>query len=279
VRQFNTVKSAIREEDGIIVMTLGVSRDITERKQADHERERLIAELEEAVLFKDQFLATMSHELRTPLNAIQGFSGIAMMQDDVPSNILHMLERIKLNSRRLLSLINDVLDISRINAKRIEIVSRPVNLPILVNGWVLDFQQPIQDKQLAFKTEISSDLPATIFGDEERLTQITSNLLGNAIKFTDKGYIELGISASNDSLVIRVSDTGIGIPDSWQHLIFDEFRQVDGSSRRKHGGAGLGLSIVQKLCIFMGGSIAVTSVLNSGSTFTVTLPLVVSVGK
>src|SRR5579859_1850461 len=112
-----------------------------------------------------------------------------------------------------------------------------------------------------------------IVGDEERLTQIVSNLLYNAIKFTDKGEIKLTLKKQDNTWLIQVIDTGIGIPESWQHLIFEEFRQVDSSSRRKHGGAGLGLSIVQKLCLLMGGTINVASKLGEGSTFTVTLPL------
>ena len=253
---------------------------ITERKlaadarvKAEAERERLIQELEEALLFKDQFLATMSHELRTPLNAILGYAGIALNQDGLPDNIVNMLERTKVNGRRLLNLINDILDLSRINSKRIRIIARPIPLADLVKGWQLDFAKQAADKNLLFTFHLDPHLPEIIIGDEERLTQIAANLLNNAIKFTDQGEIQLKVHVINKEWQIIVSDTGIGIPDTWQHLIFDEFRQVDSSSRRKYGGTGLGLSIVQKLALLMGGNVTVQSKPGEGSTFTVTLPL------
>lgn len=253
---------------------VAIRTDISQRKAAEAERERLIRELEEALLFKDQFLATMSHELRTPLNAILGFSGIALAKGGLPPQATHMFERIKINSKRLLALINDILDISRINAKRITLVERPISLPVLVTGWVNDLEQSAADKGLDFSLELDPTLPETIIGDEERLTQIANNLLVNALKFTETGSIHLSVTRfSADRWQIRVSDTGQGIPETWQHLIFEEFRQVDSSSRRKYGGAGLGLSIVQKLCMMMGGTVSVSSKLGEGSTFTVLLPL------
>jgi PAS domain S-box-containing protein len=273
------VRPWYKEDDtvGGLVMYTEV---ITERKlvadaraKAEAERERLIQELEEALLFKDQFLATMSHELRTPLNAILGYAGIALNQDGLPDNIVNMLERTKVNGRRLLNLINDILDLSRINSKRIRIVARPIPLAELVDGWQLDFAKQAADKNLAFTFHVDPRLPDVIIGDEERLTQIAANLLNNAIKFTDQGGVTLDVRVVNTQWQIIVTDTGIGIPDTWQHLIFDEFRQVDSSSRRKYGGTGLGLSIVQKLALLMGGEVTVQSKPGEGSTFAVTLPL------
>jgi signal transduction histidine kinase len=142
-----------------------------------------------------------------------------------------------------------------------------------MDEWRQDFTPRANEKGLEFRVSLDSELPATIYGDKERLTQITTNLLSNAFKFTEKGHIELAALAQGDTWVIRVSDTGPGIADSYHHLIFDEFRQVDSSSSRKHGGAGLGLSIVKKLCILMDGRITVQSIPGQGSTFTVTLPL------
>lgn len=253
---------------------VAIRTDISQRKAAEAERERLIRELEEALLFKDQFLATMSHELRTPLNAILGFSGIALAKGGLPPQATHMFERIKINSKRLLALINDILDISRINAKRITLVEQPLSLPVLVTGWVNDLEQSAAEKGLEFSLELDPHLPEKIIGDEERLTQIANNLLVNAVKFTEVGRVHLAVTRfSPTRWQIRVTDTGQGIPETWQHLIFEEFRQVDGSSRRKYGGAGLGLSIVQKLCMMMGGTVSVSSKLGEGSTFTVLLPL------
>jgi PAS domain S-box-containing protein len=261
--------------DGKHLGSVGIMTDITERKQHEHERERLIKDLNDALLFKDQFLATMSHELRTPLNAIIGYAGIALMQEELSTDGSHMLERISVNSQRLLNLINDILDISRINANRIEILQRPVNLSKLAQGWHDDFRQQVENKGLSFAFGLDAVLPEMIVGDEERLSQIVANLLHNAIKFTDKGEIKLKLEKQDETWTIQVIDSGIGIPETWQHLIFEEFRQVDSSSRRKHGGAGLGLSIVQKLALLMNGSINVQSKPGEGSTFTVTLPLTV----
>jgi signal transduction histidine kinase len=233
-----------------------------------------VRELEDALLFKDQFLATMSHELRTPLNAVLGYSGIATMQYELPPQVVHMMERIKMNSKRLLNLINDILDISRINANRVEIVQRPINMQALAQGWHEDFGEQMRSKGLEYNLDMDPALPETIIGDEERLSQIAHNLVNNALKFTEKGSISLSVRKQDEATwSIAITDTGIGIPDTWHHLIFDEFRQVDGTSKRKYGGAGLGLSIVQKLCRLMGGNIRVTSKVGEGSTFTVTLPL------
>lgn len=251
-----------------------LENNISALEQSKRERERLISELRDALIFKDQFMATMSHELRTPLNAVLGFSGIALMQDhEMTPKTRHLMERIKANSHRLLNLINDILDISRINAGRVELVSRPINLVKLSEGWRTDFTQQAREKNLDFLFEYDPALPEQILADEERVSQIISNLLVNAIKFTDQGHIKLAVQQEQAQLKIVVSDTGIGIPDTWQHLIFDEFRQVDGSSKRKYGGAGLGLSIVKKLCLLMGGSVSVSSKPGKGSTFTILLPL------
>gem|GEM_PF-2722166 len=262
-------KAAEEENEALLFV-----RDITERKQAEKERERLIRQLEDAILFKDQFLATMSHELRTPMNAIMGYTGISLTRDGVPDNVRNMLERTDINARRLLGLINNVLDISRINASRVQLVNRPMNLKTVSEGWHSDFMEQAKKKKLGLNYAIAPDVPEIIIADEERLSQIVGNLLTNAIKFTETGEVSLNLSAKDDQLIIKVHDTGIGIPETWQHLVFEEFRQVDSGSRRKYGGAGLGLSIVQKLCNIMGGSVRLESELGKGSTFIVKLPLV-----
>jgi PAS domain S-box-containing protein len=262
------------DHSGKVNGIINIGLDVTDRKRIERERERVVRELEDALLFKDQFLATMSHELRTPLNAVLGYSGIATMQYELPPQVVHMMERIKMNSKRLLNLINDILDISRINANRVEIVQRPVQTATLARGWHEDFGEQMRTKGLEFNLEIDPTLPETIIGDEERLSQIAHNLINNALKFTENGSINLAVRKQDDATwSIAISDTGVGIPDTWHHLIFDEFRQVDGTSKRKYGGAGLGLSIVQKLCRLMGGNIRVASKVGEGSTFTVTLPL------
>lgn len=241
--------------------------------QKRRELEELVAELQSANLFKDQFLATMSHELRTPLNAIIGYSGIGLAED-YPEGAEHLFERIRVNALRQLNLINDILDISRINAKRIEILSIRVALHELVKGWYEDFRSVAAERKLDFTLELDPELPLEVFNDPDRLTQIVNNLLTNSFKFTESGSVRLIVKRLNDTTwTIRVSDTGVGIPETWQHIIFDEFQQVDSSSARKYGGAGLGLAIVKKFCLLMNGYISLSSTLGEGSTFTVTLPL------
>jgi len=238
--------------------------------------EESVSELNSALIFKDQFLAIMSHELRTPLNAILGYSSIGVTMENVPPKLTHMLERIVANSERLHHLINEVLDLSRINAGRFEIMATPVDLHQMARGWAYDFKKRAEASHLGFEFTLDESLPQVIVGDEERITQIINNLLENALKFTEEGTISLTLKRVNDQhLAIIVRDTGIGISPTWHHLIFEEFRRVEMNSIRKTGGAGLGLSIVQRLCKMMGGSISVESELDKGSTFTVMLPIVV----
>lgn len=249
-------------------------RNIVRLRTTAEDRRRLIRELEESLLFKDQFLSTMSHELRTPLNAILGYAGIVLDEENLDDDISYMVSRIEGNSRRLLTLINDVLDISRINADRVRLIEKPMPLQAAMENLRNDFWQQAQDKQLTLRLVHDATLPTYIIADEERLAQIIGNLVQNAIKFTPSGEISIETTRLNTTeWQIHVHDTGVGIPETWQHLVFDEFRQVDATSRRKYGGAGLGLSIVKKLCVLMGGSVVLQSELNKGSTFTVTLPL------
>lgn len=240
-------------------------------ENALHERERLIRQLEDSMRFKDQFLSTMSHELRTPLNAIQGYAGLVLdeLSDD---DTAYMVKRILDNSKRLLTLINDILDISRINADRVALVERPVDIWAVARGWHTDFRATADKRKLAFTLEIDPKLPRQLVVDVERLGQVVGNLLENAFKFTEGGGVILRVASAGDHWRIEVADTGPGIPETWKHLIFDEFRQVDSSTRRKYGGAGLGLSIVKKLAVLMGGTVTVDTEVGRGSTFSVNLP-------
>lgn len=230
----------------------------------------------ETTRLKSEFLATMSHELRTPLNAILGFTGIMLqgIRGQIDPEATRMLTRIDSNSQRLLTLINHVLDLSKIEAGRTEIVQKPFALRTLVEQWQAQVGTLAKEKGLAFEVEIDSTLPEMLIGDAERLTQIAVNLLGNAFKFTDKGEVRLKVGRNDQEWSIVVRDTGIGIPPHALGYIFDEFRQVDGSSKRIYGGSGLGLTITNNLVRMMNGRIQVESELNKGSVFTVTLPLI-----
>jgi signal transduction histidine kinase len=238
----------------------------TQQAEADRKANRL----------KDQFMAVMSHELRTPLNAIIGFLGIMKMTGNLEERNLYMVDRARANAERLLALINDILDISKIEAGKLVLVMSPVSPRKISDHWKSQMEVLAKQKNLEFSVIIDEGLPATIDVDEDALTKIATNLLSNAFKFTEKGSVTLNLlRGAPNQWIIRVTDTGIGIPEDAQGLIFESFRQVDGSIRRVYGGSGLGLSIVQRLCQAMGGTVTVESTVAKGSTFTVTLPLVV----
>lgn len=236
---------------------------------------RANAAAKESDRLKSEFVANMSHELRTPLNAIHGFTGIMLegMGGEIDRDASYMVERIQTNSQRLLTLINNVLDIAKIEAGRMELVEKPVTPRALAERWKANVEVQATNKRLVLNWQIDPALPETLYGDEDRLTQIAVNLLSNAVKFTDFGEVRLELLRQDSEWIIRVTDTGKGIPPHAINYIFDEFRQVDGSSTRSYGGSGLGLAIVRNLCRMMDGTIQVSSVLGKGSTFTVTLPL------
>lgn len=232
----------------------------------------------EAYRVKSEFLATVSHELRTPLNAIMGFSQILASQSKGNLNDYQqeMVQRIFTNGKNLLNLVNDILDLSRLEAKRLPLNANPLNLQTLVNTTLSELQPLAEEK--ALKVVVGFDLEdPSVVNDEHRLRQILVNLLSNAIKFTDEGEIELKLHAvEDDTIAISVADTGIGIaPDALPH-IFESFRQIDQTLRRKRSGTGLGLAIVHSLITMMGGTITVESELGQGSTFYLKFPRTIS---
>lgn len=260
---FNEMASAIEQRDAEI------SSQVEKLQVA-------IAQAEESSRLKTEFLSTMSHELRTPLNSIIGFTGMLLMgiRGEIDDKAQETLKRVQNSSEHLLSLINDVLDIAKIEAGRLELVPAPARLSNLVKSWQQNIEVLAQEKGLALHTSVDADLPDTIITDAERLTQIVLNLLSNAVKFTEAGNVTLKVQkVSREHWQISVCDTGIGIARDAQEYIFDEFRQVDGSYTRVHGGTGLGLPIAKQLTEAMGGNVRVESKLGEGSTFTVTLPL------
>ncbi|MCA0454087.1 MAG: HAMP domain-containing protein [Chloroflexi bacterium] len=268
---FNTMASAIQERN----LALSASNTILEQRIDERTKELRIAtrEAQEASRLKDEFLAIMSHELRTPLNAMIGFQGILLMTAKLDEKAQHMVRRAQANAHRLLTLINDILDVSRIESGRMQFVKSEVGLHDLVDRLESQMSVLADEKKLQFTVDIDPRLPATILIDEDALTKIITNLMGNAFKFTEKGGVDLKLTQRDSSVVITVQDTGIGIPTHMHNAIFERFRQVDGSSNRTHGGSGLGLAIVQKLVLALNGTINVQSVVGEGSAFTVVLPL------
>jgi signal transduction histidine kinase len=231
-------------------------------------------ELEIANKHKSEFLANMSHELRTPLNAILGYTELILdnIYGDVPKKIQEVLERLEKNGRHLLNLINDVLDISKIEAGRLNLSLNEYSMEDLIQTVFASVESLAAEKNLNLEVEVTKGL-ATGKGDEQRLAQVILNLVGNAIKFTEKGKVKIEATVSDESFLISVSDTGPGLAEADQSKIFEAFQQADGSSTRKKGGTGLGLSISKKIIEMHGGKIWVESTLEKGSTFRFTLPV------
>jgi signal transduction histidine kinase len=279
------LKLPISRSDEVGELSLGFNQLVDaqiERRRIEQEREQLITQLEfakraaeESAQLKSEFLATMSHELRTPLNAIEGYTGIMLsgMGVELDPDTELMIERIDANSKRLLHLINDFLDLSRIESGRIQVMLKPVNVRSLAATWQDQISVLADQKSLDFAVSISDTLPEIIVIDSDALSKIVINLLSNAFKFTHQGGVTLTIDTNANDWCISVSDTGIGIPLYAQEFVFEEFRQVDQSSKREYGGTGLGLAIVKKLTRALGGSVTLVSDVGMGSTFTIRLPL------
>jgi len=249
-----------------------------EQQQAAAELRRLNERLEQASRAKSEFLANMSHELRTPMNAILGFTEMLLdnLYGEVPPDLREPLADIQANGRHLLRLINDVLDLSKIEAGRLELVVDAYAVVDVVESVRASLRSLAAEKGLELVTRVPPDLPMA-YGDGRRITQCLLNLAGNAIKFTRQGRVELSVSREGPELVYRVSDTGIGIPKEELENVFGEFRQVDATISREFGGTGLGLSITKKFVELHGGRIGVESQLGKGSMFWFSIPL--EVGK
>jgi PAS domain S-box-containing protein len=245
------------------------------RRQADV-LEQVNQQLREATKAKDQFLAVMSHELRTPINAIMGYSDLLDLGVKGPLNDDQraMLSRVRETSRHLLGLINEVLDLAKIGAGRMDLVLIEVDLTALIERAVQQIMPLAVSKRLTLEVEEppEEDRPVIVRGDETRLMQILVNLLSNAVKFTSTGSVTISYAEADRSVVIRVRDTGPGIPDDQVERIFEEFYQVEGGLSRTSGGTGLGLAIARRFARLMEGDITVDSGAEGGAVFSVTLP-------
>ncbi len=246
-----------------------------ELQRAQREVTEKAAEVERASRYKSEFLANMSHELRTPLNSSLILA--KLLADNKEGNLtaeqVKFAQTISMAGNDLLTLINDILDLSKIEAGKIELNVTHTTLKRLTDSLARTFDPIAHEKGLALKLQLEPGAPEGFDTDPQRVEQILKNLLSNALKFTDKGEVALGISLSGQSLRFAVRDTGIGIAKDQQGLIFDAFKQADGASNRKYGGTGLGLSISRDLARLLGGNIEVSSAPGKGSTFTLILPL------
>ena len=269
--------SPIRQPNGEITHYLGVKEDITERK---HNENQLIIAKDRAELLaktKAQFLANMSHEIRTPMNAILGFSELALNKD-FPPEAVDYLQKINTASTSLLDILNDILDLSKLEAGRISIIPAPFHLDDLRGTLYSLFISVAQQQGLKFTLEVAPDVPLNVIGDALRLRQVLINLLGNAFKFTSSGSVSLGITLqqldeSEVRLLFCVKDTGVGIAVEDQHKLFQPFSQVDGSASRNVTGTGLGLAISRDLLKLMGSDFVLKSSAELGSSFSFELIL------
>ncbi len=253
-------------------------------QQAQREVEEKAQELEISSKYKSEFLANMSHELRTPLNSLLILSKLLTenKEGNLTGKQLEFTSTIHAAGSDLLELINEVLDLSKIEAGKMTLAIEAMNLQELSDYVTQNFQHVVEDKGLTFSIELAEDVPATIRTDRQRMKQIVKNFLSNALKFTTQGSLRVQINRPVDgsfsridpahAIAIAVTDTGIGIPEDKQHVIFEAFQQADGTTSRKYGGTGLGLSISRELAKLLGGEIRLQSQEGQGSTFTLYLP-------
>lgn len=245
-----------------------------ELQEQNVELETQRQQVAEANRLKSEFLSNMSHELRTPLNSVMALSRVLIMQakDKLSEEEANYLEIIERNGKQLLNLINDILDLSKIEAGRMDVSPRLFSPKATIETIVESLEPLAEDKGIEVIQKIPDDLPK-IESDESRVHQILQNIIGNAVKFTEKGSVTVSASGDAQKIYIRIKDTGIGISEKDRRHIFDEFRQADGSSARLFEGTGLGLAIAYKAAKMLGGDISVESALGQGATFTVTLPI------
>ncbi len=273
----------VRNDAGEIIFLAPTAQDITERKQAELALEHARQLAENASEAKSKFVANMSHELRTPLSAILGYTEILAMHLREPDNLVNV-EAIRRNGEHLLALLNDVLDLSRIEAGKLSIFPQKFSLVAFVSDIFALLENRAHAKDIQLRVEYQDKVPELIESDPMRLKQILINLVGNAIKFTEKGSVEVVIrairkSAEQVDIEFCIRDTGVGIPQEQLQLIFDAFEQGDTSITRRFEGSGLGLNISQRLARLLDGSIAVQSEVGYGSTFTFTFPAAIAAGS
>ena len=286
----NSIGRANCDDTGRVIKLYGAVMDITERKQIEAELMRQNRALEEAIAVaqaadsanqaKSDFLANMSHEIRTPMNAILSVAQLLELTE-VDNEQRQLLNTLKSNGNKLLTLIDDILDLSKIEARELKLNSQEFALHTMVDNLSNSFTPQVEKKGLKLEINVDPHLPQWLIGDDFRLHQVLSNLISNSLKFTDRGKITVTISTvdeitTNDSEVevnFRIVDTGIGIPPSLQNKLFQPFTQADNSTTRQYGGTGLGLTISRRIVELMGGAIGVESIVDEGSTFWFTVPL------
>lgn len=255
---------------------LATERDITERKNAESQLLKAIQKAEAATKAKSDFLANMSHELRTPMNGILGLAEI-LQGIEISGEVRECVDAIHSSGMSLLSILNDILDLSKIEAEELEIEKYPFRSHEILKNIKDLTSLTAGQKNLSYDIQVNMNVPEWLMGDGKRIQQVMFNLIGNALKFTETGGVTLSVDwkqkDGKHNLLLQVQDTGIGIPDEFQQHLFNKFSQADTSISRKFGGTGLGLAITKYLVEMMNGSITFTSKMNYGTTFFVSIPI------
>jgi PAS domain S-box-containing protein len=266
--------------------TLCFVLDISERKEMEEELRRARRDAETAARAKSEFVANMSHEIRTPLNGVLGISSF-LEEESLPQDIREMGRLIRTSGEMLRRVVDDVLDFSKIESGKLELENEPFSLQESLEWSIGIFRKAALDKQIELKLSVDNNVPRRFVGDATRIRQVLTNLINNAVKFTERGSIQVHVATVNPAsesqgedalcdLRVEVADSGVGIPPDRIDRLFQSFSQVDASTNRRFGGTGLGLAICKRLVEMMGGEILVESKLGSGSRFTFTVPLVVA---
>jgi PAS domain S-box-containing protein len=271
LRTFETYKAPLCGPEGNVTGTIGIARDITERKQMEDSLRSAMLGAEAAVVAKSDFLANMSHEIRTPMNGVIGMTGL-LLETNLDAEQRRYAETIRSSGEFLLALMNDILDYSKIEAGKLVIEAEDFDLRVLLKDLSAPMTLRAQSKGLQFRWSVDPRVPAHLRGDSGRLRQILANLSGNAVKFTERGEVSVQVSliseTANEAVVrFTVRDTGIGISPEGQPKLFEKFTQADTSTTRRYGGTGMGLAISKQLAELMGGEIGVSSRAGAGSEF------------